>query len=172
MARRRPMRFPQTARKTTWIGPADGAFADVASNAGLLVQIFDPQGSGMMAPTVVRTRGEVAIRPSDGVIVDLEVVGAFGLCVVSDQAAAAGIASIPVPFTDAQWDGWFVWRSFHYVQEAAGTVANLVQNFRTLEVDSKAMRKVNTNETVCMVAESQSGAFQISMPLRTLFKLS
>ncbi len=34
------------------------------------------------------------------------------------------------------------------------------------------MRKVNDNESVVLMAESQTGAFDISMPLRLLFKLS
>ena len=40
------------------------------------------------------------------------------------------------------------------------------------EVDSKAMRKVTDDETIVLVAESQVGAYKISMPLRLLLKLS
>ena len=102
---------------------------------------------------------------------DLEIIGAFGLCVVSDQALAAGIASIPGPFADADWDGWFVWRSFNRQLENI-TSAGILWHFDDIEVDSKAMRKISDNNTIAIVAQSASGAFQISMPLRLLLKLS
>jgi len=121
-------------------------------------------------PTVVRTRGEVMIHPSSSAA-DISVIGAYGLCVVTSDALAAGAASIPGPFDDADWEGWFVWRSFGIRFESitqAGVLLNAVHH----EVDSKAMRKVGTNEAVVLMAESQVGAFTISMPLRLLIKLS
>jgi len=40
------------------------------------------------------------------------------------------------------------------------------------EVDSKAMRRMGPNKVLVGIAESQSGAYTISSPLRTLVKLS
>jgi len=40
------------------------------------------------------------------------------------------------------------------------------------EVDSKGMRKVSDNENMVMIAQSQAGAFNIAMHLRTLWKLA
>ncbi len=172
MPRRTPFR-PRAGsrRQVTWIGPADQAFVAVASTMKVILASFDPAGAGLAKPTVVRTRGEVAIRPPSATITDLQVVGAFGVAIVSDRAFAAGAASIPGPFTDAGWDGWFVWGSFHYVQEQADATG-IYLNFHTQIVDSKAMRKVTDDETVVFMAESQSGAFSISMPFRMLLKLS
>ena len=96
------------------------------------------------------------------------------MAVVSDQAVAAGIASIPGPFSEAFWDGWFVWRSFTWdydFKDATGAQVTTIGS-AVFEVDSKAMRKVSENETIVIVAESQSGAFGISTPLRVLLKLS
>ncbi len=70
-----------------------------------------------------------------------------------------------------EWDGWFVWRSFAMKIDSV-TQTGVFRSSWTQEVDSKAMRKVTDNETCVVVAESQSGAFQISMPLRVLLKLS
>ncbi len=67
--------------------------------------------------------------------------------------------------------GWNVWRSFSYrfaFQDATGV--NFVP--WTLEIDSKAMRKISPNENMVLVAESQQGAYSISTPLRVLVKLS
>ena len=170
-------RFPQRSRgsakrRTTWVGPADQGYIDVAAGAKVIIGTFDAVAQGLNKPTVVRTRGEVSITPAAGIITDIEIVGAYGLALVSDQAVAAGVASVPGPFADADWDGWFVWRSFHYTQEAAGTVASLMLQSVQQEVDSKAMRIVSENETIVLVAESQAQAFRISMPLRLLMKLA
>ena len=78
---------------------------------------------------------------------------------------------MPGPFTDAGWDGWFVWGFFGYTIENLTTVGVALSS-REQTVDSKAMRKITDDETIILVAESQVGAFEISMPLRVLLKLS
>ena len=105
------------------------------------------------------------------VAADVIMVGAFGLGVVMDRAFAAGVASVPGPFTDASWEGWFVWRSFSNVYEFHTAASALLLSV-SQEVDSKGMRKVSADETIVLVAESQSGGFDISMPIRLLLKLS
>ena len=69
----------------------------------MLVASFDPQSFGMIKPTVVRNRGMVSIIPT--VNTDVEIVGAFGLGIVSDQAFGTGAGAIPGPLTDGDWDG-------------------------------------------------------------------
>ncbi len=172
MARsRRPQVSRGPRRLTTWVGPADQGFLAVAAGAKVIIGSFNPAVSGLPRPTIVRTRGEVGIRQAAGVTADSEIVGAYGLGIVSTRAFTAGVASIPGPFSDAAWDGWFVWRSFHYVQESADT-SGIYLNIIRQEVDSKGMRKISDEETLVLVAESQATAFKISMPLRILFKLS
>ncbi len=174
MARRRS--FPRTgavrrSRQTTWIAPADQESIAVSSTAKAIIQSFDPAAAGLLAPTIIRTRGEASVR-AQTFGADVTVSGAFGICVVSDQAFAAGVASIPGPFDQADWNGWFVWQSFIRAVEfvsAVGVEPNVVWPY---QVDSKAMRKVRDNETIVMVAQSQSGAFNIGMHLRMLLMLS
>ena len=167
----RPRQFPRGARrKTTWLGPADQGFVSVASNTAVIIASFDPAASGLPSPMIVRTRGEVAYH-SPSFAADLQIVGAYGLAVVTDRAFAAGAASIPGPFTDAGWDGWFVWGSFGYTIEFLDATGSMLTT-ATQIVDSKAMRKITDDETIVLVAESQVGAFEISMPLRLLVKLS
>ncbi len=121
----------------------------------------------------MRTRGEVGIVPQS-FAADVTVGGAFGVCIVSDEAFAAGTASIPRPFDDANWGGWFMWQSFFGVFEFADATGRVGLNANTLryQVDSKAMRKVGQNETVVLMCESQTGAFDIAMHLRLLFLMS
>ena len=157
-------------RQTTWVGPADQGGVGVAAGGATIIQSFDPIANAFAKPTVVRTRGAVTITPST-FGADINIHGAYGVGIVSDQAFAAGIASIPEPFDEAGWDGWFVWRSFQLTYEFHDATGSLLGQL-VHEVDSKAMRKVTDNETIVMVAQSQAGAFNISMHLRTLFKLA
>jgi len=156
-------------RQVTWFGPADQAYITVGAGAKVLLSSLDPGTAGLPKPTIVRSRGVVSINPVTAA--DAQIVGAFGIAIVSDQALAAGIASIPGPLNDSGWDGWFVWRSFAFTQTQLDATGSLIQSIQ-LEIDSKAMRKVSDNESLVAVAESQAVAFEIYDGVRTLFKLS
>ncbi len=160
-------------RKTVWVGPADQDVVAVATGTSVIIASFDPQASFMAAPTIVRTRGAVSIRNSV-VGSDVTIGGAFGVCVVSDEAFVAGTAAIPRVFDDADWGGWLVWQSFESRFEFADGTGAQGPNESSLlfQVDSKAMRKITTNETVLLMCESQTGALNIAMHLRLLFMLS
>ena len=174
MARHSYPRRSGPARQTTWVGPADQNVVAIASTASGIVASFAPfTGASMHKPTIIRTRGYCTVRPQ-AFSADIPISGAFGLCVVSDEAFAAGAASIPRPFDDAGWDGWFVWQSFSGTFDVTTDIgrvgfSNTAMNF---QIDSKGMRKVSDNETIVLMCESQSGALNIAMHLRLLFKLS
>ena len=165
-----PARGPR--RQTTWVGPADQAFLAVATTGKTLIASFTPATTvpSLPKPTLIRTRGVVSIAPQS-FAADVIAVGAYGVCVVSQESFIAGAASIPGPFNQSGWDGWVVWGSFSYLFESIdGTGALLGAEHHI--VDSKAMRKMGDEDVLVFMAESQSGAFKISMPLRLLFKLS
>ncbi len=166
--RNRVVRGPR--RLTTWVGPADQSLVNVATGSKTLVASFDAAASGLAKPTLIRTRGQVAYSPQS-LAADITISGAFGVCVVSDRAFTAGAASIPGPFTDAGWDGWAVWGSFTQKLEFSDATGLYLATGSQL-VDSKGMRKVSDDETVVLMAESQTGALAIAMQLRLLFKLS
>ena len=151
-------------RSTSWVGPADQGFIAVAAGAKQIISSL-PVTTDI---TLVRSRGEVGIQPQ--VNTDVIITGAYGMAVVTDQAFAAGVASLPGPLTDADWDGWAVWRSFAFQQVQLDATGTLLSTIRQ-EVDSKAMRKLTDNETLVVIAESQATAFEISFGVRTLFKL-
>ncbi len=120
--------------------------------------------------TIIRTRGMISVKPTS-YAVDLSIAGAVGIGVVSAEAFTAGIASVPEPFSDGDWGGWFVWRSFGHHYEVLDATSSLLGSW-SMEIDSKAMRKVTPNEVMVVVAESQVGAFEIFDGTRHLFKLS
>ncbi len=157
-------------RQTTWIGPADQAYLAVAADVNFIHSSFDPAANGIVKPTVVRTRGAFSFKINTNLTADAEIVGAYGCCVVSDQAFAAGAASIPSPFDDASWDGWFVWRAFAFSFRFDDSTGFLIDSLQQ-EIDSKAMRKVTENETIVTMIHSL-GAGEVAMPIRTLLKLS
>ena len=152
-------------RMTQWVGPADQNYVNVTSGGATLVSsvLFGEPG------TVIRVRGQISIKPTT-YAVDLTIVGAWGMGIVSEEAFNAGVASIPEPFSDADWGGWLAWRnfSFHFEQISNAGVFLASWDF---EVDSKAMRKIGVNEVLVHVAESNLGAYSIAEGVRTLFKL-
>ena len=156
----------RSGRLTQWIGPADQGYVTVAAGGSTLVS----SASFDQPLTVMRSRGQVSIIPTV-LSADLNIVGAFGMAIVSAEALAAGITSIPDPFLDADWGGWYVWRSFSYRFEFADATGVNFPNW-SFEVDSKAMRKLTVNEAIVLVAESQGGGFSISTPIRQLVKLA
>ena len=157
-------------RQTLWVGNADQGYLANGAGAKLIVSGISLSGFGLDKPTIVRTRGEVSVIPNN-LAADVSVVGAFGMAVVSDQAFAAGATSIPGPWSDSDWGGWFMWRAFSF-RSQFGDATGLSLASVQYDIDSKAMRKVGDNETVVIMAESQAVAFDISMPIRMLVKIA
>jgi len=158
-------------RQTTWIAPADQESVAVVGGTSVIIGSFSPSAFFMLKPTIVRTRGECSVRPSS-FGADVAISGAFGVGVVSDEAFAAGAASIPRPFDDADWGGWLMWQSFTRRLEFISGIGVIPDANWTWQIDSKAMRKVSDNETVVLMCESQTGDLNIAMHLRILLKLS
>ena len=173
MARRFPLSRPRSkARQTVWAGYAQQAFVAVASTAKVIIGSFVPDAStnNMLYPTVVRTRGMLTIRAEDD-SADRDIVGAFGLAVVSADAFAIGITAVPGPFSDSGWGGWLVLQPFGlHVAFASAVGVDKIQT--DIEVDSKAMRKIAPNNVLVLVAESNTGAYRISSPVRVLLKVA
>ena len=102
--------------------------------------------------TIERVHLELLIF-SDQVAADEIQIGAVGMCVVSDQAAGAGVGSVPTPVTDDDSDLWFlhqyVMNSFLFVS-AVGVDG---QEGTRYSIDSKAKRKVTDSEDVLLIGE-------------------
>jgi len=172
MATRSVRHFPSRApkRKTIWIGAAEQGDVAVGSGSSVLIQTFVPDDSFMLAPTVVRTRGLIQIRPSS-FAADLDFDGAYGLGIMSDESVAAGQASLPRPFDDDSWPGWLV--HGYYMGHLEFQSGSGVRTFPLQYViDSKAMRKIGPGETLCWMIESRVAAVDVNVHARLLFKLS
>ena len=157
-------------RKTVWIGTANTVHVNVGSTLSLIHSSFDPSSLSMLAPTVARVRGLLRVAPQVWTA-DLDYSGAFGLAIVSDEAFVAGAASIPRPHDDDDWGGWILHGYYSgHIEAMAVDAGSLLQTQYVL--DSKAMRKVEINETLVWMIESQAAAVTVALQARVLMMLS
>ena len=161
MARRAVRGFSRgVRRKVDWSASTPQASLNaVAAGSAALLQTFVAIVGG---ETVIRTRGSVGWQ-SDQAVADEVQLGAFGICVVSEQAATIGITAVPHPATDAAWGGW-LWHSYFQSKLEFLSAVGLEPNFmHTMVVDSKAMRKVLDDEILCVVVENSHATFGIDV---------
>ena len=145
-------------RQTGWEegpGTLDGLAISTETSAIL--------GSGQAAigdgQTIIRLRGfaELIITsagsPADGF------TGAMGIGIVSAPAFAIGITAVPTPITEIEWEGWMWHQMFSYhVSDAALDVAAL-----RFTIDSKAMRKIGSEEVVFCAIETKDESGAVNM---------
>ena len=144
-------RFSQK-RGTFWgRSPADATSSSLAASTAVLDATAVPVAEG---ETIVRVRGEIIVG-SDQAAVNERWAGALGFCIASDQAVTAGIASLPTPYSDQDFDGWFVHRYFggEFLFLDSTGVQGLGRMDR-FAFDSKAMRKFAQGQTLCVIVEN------------------
>jgi len=153
-------RFVRPAPKTkVWIGGGVGQTTIVATTVQLIQSLS--AGALLLRPfTILRSRLLINFE-SDQAAVTERAFGTFGSIVVSDQAVAAGAASIPDPGTiagDPDAD-WFVSQA---VQATFGFLSSVGFHPQSAGpgyvIDSKAMRKVGPNQDIAGMFSSESNA--------------
>ncbi len=127
-------------------------FTAVAASTKVLLGSFTVAGA---SETMRRTRGLVQWTTNQILASEFS-IGAFGMCVVTEDAFAAGVASIPGPFTDAGSDVWFVHQFMMHSFQFASGVGIEGQFGNQYEIDSSAMRKVSEEQRVVLVVENGS----------------
>ena len=122
--------------------------------------------------TIMRVRGEVQGIFTTGAAANSMKVLACGLIVVSAEALAAGVASIPSPAEDLN-SPWF-WHGFLLLARTTATEGDddFMASHR-VTIDSKAMRRVKPNESAVFVMDpidlvGSEGA-QLQFAARLLF---
>ena len=122
--------------------------------------------------TIVRIRGEMLMWLSSVAALTDVMTGAFGICIVNENAFGAGSASIMSPFDDAEWDGWMYHKFFHLGALADGSSGAGV--FRD-SIDSKAMRKIKETDVLVGIthvgSESGTVVMNTAVDSRVLIKL-
>ncbi len=156
-------------RQTDWSAstPQTSLLA-VAGSSQVLSQTFVPSSGG---ETIVRVRGRIAYG-SDQTAATESQLGAYGIAVVTAQAVSVGITAIPHPDTDASWDGWLYHTYLASHMSALSSVGVIPDILISIDVDSKAMRKISPEERMVFVIQnSASTGFQIFDSFRVLTKL-
>ena len=157
-------------RLTSWSLGASGLITQTVAASAVF-------GAGAQALTdgltIVRTRGTCLLRlqVSDGVASGMD--AAFGMCVVSENAASVGITAVPNPITDVAWDGWMV----YWTGALKGSsLSSQGASTHRIDIDSKAMRKIKESDVLLGVLETQnevgSVTFAADLMTRVLLKLS
>ncbi len=140
-------------RETKWVGIAPTALS--ALSAGSTAALFTGLGATELALrpfTIVRTRIDFWAASDQRTATEAWQV-AIGMAVVSDQALAIGITAIPTPITDLGSDLWFV-HGILSGQIGLSSAVGLVTNDVSMQIDSKAMRKINDDQDFALVLET------------------
>jgi len=125
--------------------------------------------------TLVRTRGYASLHFDPTGTADWVQVG-LGLGIFTTDAFTVGQTAMPGPLSDADWD-WVDHRVINFLPSiSAAEGENAIALFRSFDIDTKAMRKMKTAQTLGWIAEvivlSGSGSADISVGARHLFKLN
>jgi len=148
-----------TRSPTAWAGLVVPTIA-LAIGTKIIVGSLAPQ-AGSSHETVTRIVGQIGTENAAGVGGNF----AIGAYVASDTAIAAGVASLLDPITDIQDDVWTFVRAFPYTVGAAR---------RTLEFDSRGMRKIEEGQQLVFVAANSVAGVTInfSVYIRALAKVA
>jgi len=158
MAGRRSVhRVGSQRRSTSWLDiPIVGT--NVAGGGAAILASLTAAELAKRPFTVVRTHLEV-LYTSDQTAAQEVQLGAIGMCVVSDQANAIGVTAVPTPSTDLSSDLWFLHQVMMNEFLFATAVGFEDPSGRLFSIDSKAMRKVNDDQDVLIVAENTAASF-------------
>ena len=145
-------------RLTEWgICSVPAGYSVVAANSKVILVLVPAATLEPESPaTIVRSRFLLSIQPP-GTTSDRDMVGAFGIGFVNVVVGALGVTALPGPATDCAWGGWFVWQPIGVSFNVATEVGfNLLS--REYVIDSKAMRKFESDMSMVMMIENTSGS--------------
>ena len=138
-------------RGTFWArSPSDANVTVLAGLSAVIDSTALPQAEGV---TVIRMRGQIIVG-SDQNAASEDWVGAVGACIVSDQAVAAGVASVPTPYTDQDSDLFFMHQYFGGSVEVVSAAGFDRRGMSVFPFDSKAMRKFAVGSTLAVIVEN------------------
>ena len=152
MAHSRGSRFQKRSvrRAVSWsLGPSG-----IITAGDSAVALFGTAAAALLDDlTIVRVRGDLILNLTAAAGVNQGEEWAFGMCIVSENAAGIGVTAVPDPIGDIGWDGWFVYetgtllaRDATPLTDASGD--NVIQR---IKIDSKAMRKIHLTDVVVAV---------------------
>ena len=101
--------------------------------------------------TVLRIRGTfLAYLSASNTVTTGGFGGAFGIGKARLSAFNAGIASLPSPIDEEEWDGW-LFHKYFFLRTPTATIGDNINDMPgavRFEIDTKAMRKVDLDDVI------------------------
>ncbi len=144
----------------------------IGGNASVLMAALNAGALAFRPFTVVRSRGIIFHR-SDQVSATEDYDGVISEQVVTEAASSVGIGSIPTPLTEQSAD-FFVFEPFAGTTTVQGGAGAAVQQGNSIiQFDSKAMRKVDIDDDIVLVAQTNTASQGVDLRItgRILIKL-
>ncbi len=159
-------------RETVWAASLAVQVNLAAAGTSVLWSVSSAAILALRPFTVIRSRGVWLLR-TDQIAANERQQVAVASVVVTDEAVAAGIASIPTPATNPSSDSFFVYSVGFNAFDIATAVGVEFNSGRFVTWDSKAMRKVEDGFDFVSVVEtySTSSGCQVDLQERVLLKL-
>ncbi len=152
-------------------GWAGFTFDKVTLSATQQILVQFPVAEGGQDITVLRTMGNLLCSAVANAAADDDVF-AFGVIVVQNAAAAVGGTSVPGPINDIDAD-WLWWEAVPMASIAATAAEDNSRNLvHRVQIHSKAMRRMATDQSVILVGEISTNEFAaatVNGSLRLLF---
>jgi len=157
-------------RETLWLSEPIVEATLAGSPTAVAVSSLSAAGLALRPFTIVRSHIRFMVF-SDQSIAAEAYGAALGYAVVSDQATAIGVTALPTPITDASSDLWFLYQllfSRFLFKDATGV---LDPSGVTMDIDSRAMRKVEEGQDFVGTVENTINGCQTITGGRFLLKL-
>ena len=155
MAFRRRTAVRGKRRGTNWQATTLPTTQSLSSNGDpKSLASFSLATGSVLQSTIVRVRGSVFLAHL-GSAIGSQYVG-VGLALCSDKEVAAGASALPRPLSDGSDDRW-MWHWSGVIGFDNTTGANFEGfTWRSFEFDSKAMRKWDETEDICVIGENRA----------------
>jgi len=166
MAQARRFVGRRTPSLKTWSGQGIPAFGTdltgtSGNNSAGLISVGTPATEDI---TILRTRGAV-VAGLKGTGANETYLFALGLGLVTTEAAA--VLAVPLPLDNPDWDGWFVYQTKGFEIYSDDQLAQRV----IMEIDSKAMRKIPSGQTLFLATQVFSGDGTSSLSIKQIIQL-
>ncbi len=139
----------RSSRKSLWL-EFKHIGATLASATSTLVFSLNATALALRPFTVVRSHFSFYITSDQTAATEIQAL-MWGAAVVSDQAVAAGVGSVPTPNMELGSSLWFAHKTMY---NDAVSAVDLTVPGKYFELDSKAMRKVELGSDIVIVVEN------------------
>jgi len=141
-------------RETSWL-EVEPVSSTIGGTTAVITHVMSAAELAKRPFTIIRTHLVIRVISDQFAASEAQIVG-VGACVVSDQAVAIGVTAVPTPMVDIESELWFL-HQMVFNEFTFGSGVGFDSNAGTMvNIDSKAMRKVNDGEQAIFVVETDN----------------